>query len=321
MAQRKPSFRPAELVPGLVLMAAFWALAIVLATATRQWFWLLNFGFIGTSLGAGMTLYTVLPRERKIVGRKLTQFLVGLYMLGFLGLVARENMQLEGFFFYLLAGTVGGALVHYLVAKIVGPLLFGRGWCGWACWTAMVLDLLPFTRSPGRLDARWGRLRYAHFALSLGLVATLWLALHYRLAAWSVASLVWLLAGNLLYFGLGIGLAYALRDNRAFCKYVCPIVVPMKLVSRFSVLKIGGDGSKCTACRSCEKQCPMDVRISDYLRSGARVTSSECVFCQGCLNTCPREIPRITFAFDAGWRERLNPRGWRETVEESAGSG
>jgi ferredoxin len=33
----------------------------------------------------------------------------------------------------------------------------------------MVLDLLPFQRSPGRLPGRWGWLRCAHFALSLGL--------------------------------------------------------------------------------------------------------------------------------------------------------
>jgi hypothetical protein len=34
------------------------------------------------------------------------------------------------------------AVVHYLIAKVFGPMLFGRIWCGWACWTVMVLDLL-----------------------------------------------------------------------------------------------------------------------------------------------------------------------------------
>lgn len=36
------------------------------------------------------------------------------------------------------------AAIHYAVAKIFGPLIFGRGWCGYACWTAMVLDFLPY---------------------------------------------------------------------------------------------------------------------------------------------------------------------------------
>jgi hypothetical protein len=33
----------------------------------------------------------------------------------------------------------------------------------------------------------------------------------------------WLLGGNIFYYASGIALAYLLKDNRAFCKYVCPI--------------------------------------------------------------------------------------------------
>jgi ferredoxin-type protein NapH len=47
---------------------------------------------------------------------------------------------------------------------------------------------------------------------------------------------IWIIVGNLLYYAVGIGLAYALKDNRAFCKYVCPVTVPLKITSRFSLL-------------------------------------------------------------------------------------
>lgn len=60
----------------------------------------------------------------------------------YLGFLCRENMQIEGFWYYLFLGVFEAATIHYVVAKIFGPLLFGRGWCGYACWTAMVLDLL-----------------------------------------------------------------------------------------------------------------------------------------------------------------------------------
>lgn len=49
-------------------------------------------------------------------------------------------MQIEGFWYYLFSGVVGAGVLHYLIAKIFGPLLFGRGWCGYACWTAMILS-------------------------------------------------------------------------------------------------------------------------------------------------------------------------------------
>lgn len=89
--------------------------------------------FIGVSLYTGKVRYA----------RNVVQFAVGLYMLIYLGILSRENMQIEGFWYYLFLGVFEAAVIHYVIAKILGPLLFGRGWCGYACWTAMILDLLP----------------------------------------------------------------------------------------------------------------------------------------------------------------------------------
>ena len=65
--------------------------------------------------------------------------------------------------------------IHYAVAKIFGPLLFGRGWCGYACWTAMVLDFLPY-KIPDHNRRKIGWIRYIVFLLALGFVAGLFLA-------------------------------------------------------------------------------------------------------------------------------------------------
>ncbi|HBQ87661.1 MAG TPA: 4Fe-4S ferredoxin, partial [Syntrophomonas sp.] len=54
-------------------------------------------------------------------------------------------------------------------------------------------------------------------------------------------------------------LACSLKDNRAFCKYICPIPVFQKATSRFALLKIKIDPDKCVDCGKCEKVCPMDV--------------------------------------------------------------
>jgi len=288
---------------------AFWILAVTMWLTTGAWFALLNFGYIGTSVSVGMGLYMILPPKKKERGRKLAQLLVGLYMFGLLGIIAHENMQLEGFFFYILAGFYAGAVIHYMVAKIIGPVLFHRGWCSWACWTAMVLDFLPYTRNKqGRVSEKWSYLRYAHFLLSLGVVATLWYGLNYRVQPTSVSELYWLLIGNVFYFGVGITLAYVLKDNRAFCKYVCPIPVLQKLPSRFSVIKIAGDAELCNDCYACVKMCPMDIRIPEYIKSGKRVLSTECTYCLVCVNVCAKKALYTSFRFDVGGLEILNYR-------------
>ena len=109
----------------IIIFVVFWSIAFVLWQTSGKAFYLLNFGYLGTAIGFGIGLYVLLPRKKKPLGRRFAQLLVGIYMLGFLGLLKEENMQLEGFFFYLLTGLFAGSVIHYMVAKIFGPILFG----------------------------------------------------------------------------------------------------------------------------------------------------------------------------------------------------
>jgi ferredoxin-type protein NapH len=58
--------------------------------------------------------------------------------------------------------------------------------------------------------------------------------------------------------------AFGFANNRAFCKYVCPVPVLQKITSRFSLLKVKIDPAKCVDCGMCEKVCPMDVKLLEY---------------------------------------------------------
>ena len=288
-----------------IITAAFWALGIALSVKTHAWFFLVNFGYIGTSVGLGMGLYGVLPKRRKHWGRKLAQLLVGLYMLGLLGFLAGENMQIEGFWFYLFTGVVMGSVIHYLVAKVIGPLLFGRAWCAWACWTAMLLDFLPFTRNDRHRVPRAGLLRYVHFALSLALVAFAVFGLGITVRRYNQMAFWWLLAGNAAYYVTAVVLAFEMHDNRAFCKYVCPIPPIQKLTSRFSLLKIAGNPTICSDCGSCSTVCPMDIRIPDYVRNGKRVLATECILCFTCTNACASGALHTSLGLDVDFRPSL----------------
>jgi polyferredoxin len=290
----------------IIIFIVFWAVAIVLWQTKGDIFYLFNFGYIGTAVGFGLGLYILLPRKKKPSGRRLAQLLVGIYMLGFLGLLKKENMQLEGFFLYLLTGAFAGSVIHYIVAKIAGPVLFGRGFCGWACWTAMVLDFLPHKgKLNGRHTARWEKVRYFHFAVSLCLVLILWFLFGYHPALIGNSGLVWFVVGNTFYFTSAILLAFTLRDNRAFCKYLCPITAILKTTSRFSLAKIEGDREKCTQCGACVKACPMNINILEYINNGQRVLSTECIFCLTCTTVCPEGVLRGTFKMDIGGKEIL----------------
>ena len=297
-----------NLITPLAVMAAFWGIAIWGFVASGYIQPIIMFGYIGTSLGIGLGLYATLPKKQKPAGRRLTLFLVGLFLVGFAIFMGRENVQIEGALFGLLTGVIQMGVIHYMIAKIVGPLLFGRMWCGWACWTVMVLDLLPFKRPSGRLPRKYGWLRYLHFGLSLGIVLLLVYIFGFRDGATGTLAVTWFIIGNLLYYAIGIILAYTLKDNRAFCKYVCPVSVPLKITSRFSVIKIGQGSGQCNDCDACEKLCPMDIRVSDYVLNNQRVLSTECSLCQTCITVCTQDALKLSFGFDVGGKELLRER-------------
>lgn len=264
-------------LPGIMWLF-FEIIAVTLWRSQKNLFYLINFSYIGTSIATGFLLFQLHYKH----ARRVAQFLVGTYMFVYLGLVCNENMQIEGFWYYLFTGVFEAATIHYAVAKIFGPLFFGRGWCGFACWTAMILDLLPY-KIPQKPRKKWGFIRYITFVLSLVFVSALFLA---QVKNMEKIMFQAFLIGNILYYITGIVLAFVLKDNRAFCKYICPVTVFLKPMSYFSLLRIKCDKSKCVSCGKCKKVCPMEVDITDNSRK--RKNGTECILCLECTKACPK---------------------------------
>ncbi len=271
--------KPGKFFYPLIIMAVFEAVAVALWITKDNIFYLFNFSYIGLSVSLGIFLYIAGNKH----ARRVVQLLVGLYMLVYLGLMRRENMQIEGFWYFLFTGVFEAATIHYAVAKIFGPLIFGRGWCGYACWTAMVLDFLPY-KVPENPRRKLGWIRYVTFALSIIFVSALFLAK----AADIEKIMFWaFIAGNIAYYAAGIALAFLFRDNRAFCKYICPVTVFLKPASYFSAIRIKCKKDRCVNCGRCRSVCPMNVDMTDNSRK--RKNGTECILCMECVKNCPKD--------------------------------
>ncbi len=263
----------------LVIWLIFESVALLLTYFTKNNFYFYNFSYIGTCLSVGIYLYS----NKVKYARNVVQFAVGLYMLIYLGIICRENMQIEGFWYYLFLGVFEAAVIHYLVAKICGPIFFGRGWCGYACWTGMILDLLPY-KVPQTERKKIGYIRYITFGVSLIFVSLLFI---FKVNDIEYIIFLSFIIGNVLYYLIGILLAFLFKDNRAFCKYICPVTVFLKPASYFSVMRIKCDKDKCISCGKCKRNCPMNVDMLDNSRK--RKNGTECILCLKCASECPKK--------------------------------
>lgn len=263
----------------IYILVIFISIAVGLWIWSSNIFYLFNFLYIGIVVSLGIFLMI----KKYKYARQFVQFGVGLYMFGYLGLICRENMQIEGFWYYLFLGVFQASVIHYAVAKIIGPLLFGRGWCGYACWTAAVLDLFPYKIPENKRIKKLSFIRYVIFLGSIIFVSTFFF---FNIGDIELIMFWSFIVGNLIYYAVGIIMAFKFKDNRAFCKYICPITVFLKPASYFSRLWVKIDKDECISCGKCEKICPMDVKILDFKRS--RENGTECILCLECVKSCPK---------------------------------
>lgn len=263
----------------ITMFLIFEIVAISLFISTKNIFYLFNFTYIGLCIAIGL----ILTKRKNKYSRNFVQLGVGLYMFLYLGIICRENMQIEGFWYYLFLGAFEAATIHYLIAKILGPLFFGRGWCGYACWTGGILDLLPY-KKPKNKRLKIGFIRYIMFMISLLFVVSLFI---FRVQNIEKIMFYAFIIGNIIYYLIGISLAILLKDNRAFCKYICPVTIFLKPASYFSYLRVKCDHTKCIKCGKCLNSCPMNVDILDDSRK--RINGTECILCLNCIENCPKK--------------------------------
>jgi len=260
------------------------------------------FVFIPIGLSVSIGFFLSIRYKNPDLGRKISLSIISLVFLVFLGIMQRENMQIEETVIYLAyfisTGIFTRVLIHYAIAKVFGPLIWGRGYCGWACYTAALLEWLPIKENKP-IPKKYTYIRIPVLIVSI-LIPFILIQTGYDYMTRHIDSsitsfieskkfdqFIWFLTGYILYYIVGIILAFVFRKKRAFCKIFCPVSLIMKLPTRISLIKMRPTGNKCIKCGKCNEVCPMDIDVRKYIENGKKVSSTECIACRNCANICP----------------------------------
>ena len=265
-------------------------ISIILYIMFKWWGFLVIFPWIGFSISVGIFLRIILKGKKRLIGRKVSILMILPCLLFFVPIVNNENFQLEGVFLIVLVGFFSKGFIHYAVAKIFGPLIWRRGFCGYACWTAAVLDWLPIKNKNSNIPRSYRNMRFIMLFLSLMIPLYFVFVLSYN--PWTdyinKQEMKLMFISNGLYYLIAIPLAFIMSDKRAFCKYACPVSLVMTPSSKIGLIKIKPNlQNNCNGCKACNNNCPMGVDVMYYMKSNKPISDTECILCNDCRIVCP----------------------------------
>jgi len=265
-------------------------IALILYKTFNWWGFLVVFPWVGFSISTGVFLRHMLQGNKRLLGRKIAILMILPCLLLFVPIVNNENFQLEGVVLIVLVGFFSKGFIHYCVAKLFGPLIWSRGFCGYACWTAAVLDWLPIRKTNNSIPRSYRKLRF--IALGISVLLPVFMIFVFSYNPWNnyinKQEMMWMFVSNGIYYAIGIPLAFILSDKRAFCKYICPVSLVMTPTCRLGMLKVKPVKSNtCIGCKSCNNHCPMGVDVMGYMQRNQKVTDTECILCNDCKIVCP----------------------------------
>jgi len=182
-----------------------------------------------------------------------------------------------------------------LLVLIALTLLFGRIYCSIICPLGVMQDLFSwFGRKAKKHRYSYSpekrKLRYTVLVIFLVCLIAGFAPVTTLLAPYSAyGRIVNAITHPLFYSVSAVALVtlvvlavLAWRNGRTYCNTICPVGTILSFFSRFSLLRIQVDESKCNKCSLCERNCKAAAIDS---KTG-KVDYTRCVACGDCLEAC-----------------------------------
>lgn len=186
-------------------------------------------------------------------------------------------------------------------------LVFGRGFCGWACPGAGLQEPLMAVNPSPMASPNAGKIKWIVFVPWLFVIltcyglagASLTFTPFFRTPSGiSVSQPMMLIPYFTVVFLIG-WLALAL-GRRGFCHAVCWMAPFLILGTRLGDamklprLRLAARREACDGCGACAKVCSMSLPVTEMAASG-ETDHPECVLCGECADACPNGALTLDF--------------------------
>jgi len=271
-------------------MLFFFSVAGVVSTVKGNLWYLLLFGGIGTFAGLTEFAIAIHPKKAQII-RRIVLFSLGT-TLATLAISIAINFQFSQVCFDIYTSIITGALIQFIVARLIIPLLFGNIFCSRACWDSALFEISDLKNK--KVPTNDSKLTAWLFAASIIIVT--FITFHYYIPKSGTPTMRYIfISENLIIIILGLSLS-TIYGSRFYCRKLCPMIAVSGLVSRFALFKITPQNiNNCTSCQKCTNSCPMGIDVMKYVKENRRINNKNCIMCEQCVTTCPQNCLQMNY--------------------------
>lgn len=203
-------------------------------------------------------------------------------------------------------GIINGSFCVF-AAMLIGSIFFGRVFCGYLCPAGGLQECACQVNNKEPKKGYRSNIKYViWFVWLIGVILSfifrtkeLRVDFFYQTEYGISISNIY---GFIMYYGvvLLIFLPSIIGGRRSFCHYFCWMapfmIIGSKLGKLLHIKQLSLEAKKevCVNCKSCNKQCPMSLPVSENVQKG-KMEDRECILCGACVDTCPKKAIRYRF--------------------------
>lgn len=221
----------------------------------------------------------------------------------------------------VLLGSAGIAVITGILVFLFWFIFLNKAWCGYACpfgtlqdWITKIRQFfgIRFSTYTQDIFEKLSKIKYIFLAIvilipllmGVGALGTDWSATFCKICPARIISPMF--SGNfsewridfssitsivLTSFGMifaGLFFVGSFVKKRFFCLF-CPMSALHFIFSKFSILQLRKNGSKCTKCGDCYAVCDMQIKdIADNV-TDKNILRDDCILCLKCVAACPED--------------------------------
>jgi polyferredoxin len=202
-----------------------------------------------------------------------------------------------------IEGFISGSFIVFLT-MLLSSILLGRVFCGYLCPAAGLQECAVLITNKSPKQGWKNNIKYVIWTVwIIGVI----LSFMFRKQELSVNFLyqtdhgisVSNIYAYIIYYGiiLLVFIPSIVGGKRTFCHYICWMapfmVIGGKVGALLHIKRLGLNANKllCTDCHTCDKNCPMSLKVSEKVRM-EKMDDTECILCGACIDHCPKKVIR-----------------------------